>query len=588
MKHFHMWFGVIRPLFLLVLVGTLFFWTGCKRPDDEVARGALEARGIRFEADPFVAAAETGDKAVVNLFVTAKMDLNVRDSKGWSPLAIAVLNGHTNIVNRLLEAGADPDILQDSGRQGFRMSVLTIAAQKDSLESARLLLEKGAKTGPYDATKWTPLHEAAQDGHVGMIQLLLKHKADPNAADDRGATPLRLAVESKDERAALMLLESGAKPDLATPEGETPLMVAANAGNEKIVSALLERGADPNLRYKQVQPGVPGGQTSLMAAVAKKRKAVVKKLLAAKADVHAADESGATPLRFACIVGDAEMAGILLEAGAKPDVLDQKGFSCLMSAIQGNHPGVVRVLLEKGADPNQKMEGDVDMMALAAFLGRDEIIPLLAAKGAKPDTFDSKKKSPLMSAAWEGRASTLKVLLAQGATLNLANADGETALMFAAYRGKDEAVRVLLEAGADASLRDRFGRDAAASARQGGFTGLAELLSQKNTKPAPAAYGEVPTPAKGPVEAVEGDPGKDRGRVGESINPASLKVTGILGTPGSGTVTLTLNKKTLIDVGESIQIEVGGVAYPLKLLSTAPGTATFESGGKKFELPLPQ
>lgn len=43
------------------------------------------------------------------------------------------------------------------------------------------MIEQGAEVNPVTGAGYTPLHQAAQQGHVLVISLLLKNKADPNA-----------------------------------------------------------------------------------------------------------------------------------------------------------------------------------------------------------------------------------------------------------------------------------------------------------------------------------------------------------------------------------------------------------------------
>jgi len=57
----------------------------------------------------------------------------------------------------------------------------------------RFLLEHGASVGAVTKLGYTPLHQAAQQGHVLVINLLLKYKADPNALSATGQTPMSIA-----------------------------------------------------------------------------------------------------------------------------------------------------------------------------------------------------------------------------------------------------------------------------------------------------------------------------------------------------------------------------------------------------------
>ncbi|KAI7866868.1 hypothetical protein BDF14DRAFT_1743380 [Spinellus fusiger] len=71
-------------------------------------------------------------------------------------------------------------------------------------------------------------------------------------------------------------------------------------------------------------------------------------------DVDARDEDGTTPLIYAACFGKADIAQVLLDAGAKIDIQDSFGWSALMWATNNNHEGLVKILLANGASSQQK------------------------------------------------------------------------------------------------------------------------------------------------------------------------------------------------------------------------------------------
>jgi len=108
---------------------------------------------------------------------------------GLDPLPLVAVS-HPRALAVLLEQAGAADT-----RNAFGKTPLMIAAQVDSVESARLLLERGASV---NATTWmqegpglahdgrTPLMYAAASGSLTMIKLLLERGADPHQADTKG------------------------------------------------------------------------------------------------------------------------------------------------------------------------------------------------------------------------------------------------------------------------------------------------------------------------------------------------------------------------------------------------------------------
>lgn len=89
----------------------------------------------------------------------------------------------------------------------------------------------------------TPLHDAANLGHLAIVEALLKAGADPNMRCNSGWTPLLRACNSRHVRVVRRLLEAGADANLANDEGYTPLM--RSRGDPQVEALLIAAGARP-------------------------------------------------------------------------------------------------------------------------------------------------------------------------------------------------------------------------------------------------------------------------------------------------------------------------------------------------------
>jgi ankyrin repeat protein len=165
-------------------------------------------------------AARDGDIDAVTDLLKAGADPNALDEPNdCSPLCFAMMNDHVEVMQVLLENGADPNVLVHG------CSVLTYVS------------------GVIGELGW------AKDVSK-VVELLLKHKADPNLPDDDGTTPLHEAARLGDIETAIRLLEFNAKIDAQDKNGRTPLHKAAISGHGDTVDFLLDAGADPTVQDK--------------------------------------------------------------------------------------------------------------------------------------------------------------------------------------------------------------------------------------------------------------------------------------------------------------------------------------------------
>lgn len=100
----------------------------------------------------------------------------------------AVLQGNTTVTRQYLDAGANIEVTNDSGR-----TPLALAALKSNAEMVTLLLAKGAKVNAQDPAGMTPLMWAAFGGNPHIVQELLAKGAEVTLKDAKGGTALTWA-----------------------------------------------------------------------------------------------------------------------------------------------------------------------------------------------------------------------------------------------------------------------------------------------------------------------------------------------------------------------------------------------------------
>nr|XP_035921051.1 ankyrin repeat domain-containing protein 6 isoform X4 [Halichoerus grypus] len=125
---------------------------------------------------------------------------------------------------------------------------LLIAAYKGQAENVVQLINKGAKVAVTKHGR-TPLHLAANKGHLPVVQILLKAGCDLDVQDDAGDTALHVAAALNHKKVVKILLEAGADGTIVNNAGQTPLETARYHNNPEV--ALLLTKAPQVLRFSR-------------------------------------------------------------------------------------------------------------------------------------------------------------------------------------------------------------------------------------------------------------------------------------------------------------------------------------------------
>jgi tetratricopeptide (TPR) repeat protein len=191
---------------------------------------------------------------------------------------------------------------------------------------------------------------------------------------------------------------------------------AALTGDAATVDALLKPGSpgiDSPVLLDAAMPGCPGQSTltPLQAAACGGHEGIVRKLLAAKADVNLAAGARTPPLLLAMANGHDDTVRLLVESGARVDAVDLSGNTALiLCAMKGNRP-LAEFLLKNGASPQARNGLEETALLLSADPG---LAKMLAALGSDPLARNISGETGLHLAARSGNAGMARFFLERG------------------------------------------------------------------------------------------------------------------------------------------------------------------------------
>ena len=208
-----------------------------QRNDYAIARQLLE-RGARYSIT--VAAALGDEERVGELLASDSRLANEQEPGGKRPLSAAAERNHVGIVNRLLDAGADPNL--DEGPNCPRGYALWAAAHLGFFEVARMLLDAGADPNADVESSATPTGTSNKE----MRALLYEHG---------GRMPLAMHFYEGNVDTIAALLD--AKPEMFDDMRVTAgFTMAVSAGHDALVRLMLARGlrVPASVTYCQTLP----------------------------------------------------------------------------------------------------------------------------------------------------------------------------------------------------------------------------------------------------------------------------------------------------------------------------------------------
>jgi ankyrin repeat protein len=285
----------------------------CADRDAEQLLSAAHKRRIRAQnwlVEKFINMATAGNLDEVRSSIASGVEIDEFCAKGHNALMAAAYYGHQPVVNILLEAGSNPNLLSDGeDGLGYGMSALMFvassffASNRDTI--AKLLITGGADVDRQSEKGKTAIMFAAiaGSGYRACVEILIAAGANLNLRDNRGHTVLSLVAAAENYPMFNLLLQAGASTDGLE---SIQLIQAARAGNVDRVKSLLSAQVNVNLdRGDAIGSAAAAGYTE-----------IVKLLIQAGANVNLSDRSGFTPLASAAYAGYGAIVRLLIDAGA--------------------------------------------------------------------------------------------------------------------------------------------------------------------------------------------------------------------------------------------------------------------------------
>ncbi|XP_041063887.1 2-5A-dependent ribonuclease-like [Carcharodon carcharias] len=297
---------------------------------------------------PLLNAVQAEDENIIDLLLQHGADPGLRKKNGATPFIVSAITGNVNLIGKFLTLGADVNETDDNGFTAFME-----AAQYGNEEALRFLFQKNAEVNKHrevsDAKKKvgkggkTALMDAVAKGHESIVDILLDEMhADVNAPDNLGKTALIHALEKDSQAIVETLLKHGADVNIIDKNRNTPLSTALTKStlSSPVMQLLMQHTHELNVRDIN-------GKTPLVLAVEKKISKVVELLLKDQGtEINAQDNSGRTALIAAVESKDISLTKMLCEKGADVSCADNSGITPLMIARRNYDNKTANVLIK--------------------------------------------------------------------------------------------------------------------------------------------------------------------------------------------------------------------------------------------------
>lgn len=299
-----------------------------------------------------------------------RADLSIKDKKGLTPLAVAILSKNLPISSRLIKDKRRANYINTLS-DGFNNSPLLMASMIEFKDSIQMLINNGADINQQNNENKTALIYAVLNNNIDIVEILISNGANINLQDNLGFTALMYASKEGKIDMVKILLQNGANPNITNYNITTALMYAAKNGHKEIVQILLKAKANINVINTY-------GVTALISAAITPHVEIIQMLINNSANINIQDHNGYTVLMYAIDKNHKNLIDqILKNSHVNIDIQTNNGNTALHIAVNNGNTKVVEKLLLANADINIKNKKNKSAKDIAQEKDYQEIVRLI-------------------------------------------------------------------------------------------------------------------------------------------------------------------------------------------------------------------
>ena len=389
-----------------------------------------------------------GDAAFVQRAIAQKLGVGAV-YEGKDVMQQAIDNDRGEVLGLLLASYSSPSAynLQD---------LLFRAAEKNTENAAKILIQKGAKVDVKNAKGETALIVATRLGNAKMIELLSENTSDTKSAilaaveanqlesvrallkkkdkvsidarNDKGESLLMIAISKKYDDMAALLLDNGANQHFVSSQGETALSYAAYNRSPKMVAKLLAINASPSEVLAKVMGKNAADGQFLMTQI-----------------MQFAIDNGKTDWVKSCADYSKRLGEISLDNGK----------SALIYALEKKQTGICRLLFSDETELNKQMNGKYFLLEVVEKGEKDIFSDLLNTHKMDTEVKNDAQETAILIAARKGSKDMVQALINHKADWEAVDNNGNTALLLAANGKYLDVVRALRETNCNLFARNK-------------------------------------------------------------------------------------------------------------------------------------
>ncbi|XP_067654159.1 putative ankyrin repeat protein RF_0381 [Haliotis asinina] len=416
-------------------------------------------------------ACDGGHLDIVKLILSLDVvDINSGDFLGITPVMVAVLHEHRDVVKFLVGEGADVSQVDSDGD-----TVLHYACRKGDLEIVELILSLNmVDINSRGRFSITPVMGAVHYKHRDVVKVLVGDGAEMSLVDSDGNTVLHYACRSGDlEIVDLILSAYKADINALNNDGKTAVDEARVHGVPQIVELLMSHGNSQRRKKERKTEDEMGRQHHRMDRIEDERGVSTnssqdpgwgtsvppKTVTTQDSHPHVAPSKAHQRLLNASIHGDLDTVKRILAMGYV-DINSRGRWSrtAVMEASLKGHRGVVKFLVDRGANLSLVDERGDNVLHWACDGGHLDIVKLILSLDVVDiNSGDFLGITPVMVAVLCEHRDVVKFLVGEGADVSQVDSDGDTVLHYACRSGDLEIVELILSLNmVDINSRGRF------------------------------------------------------------------------------------------------------------------------------------